>query len=46
MYRVFGRTGEDYHRETDPQIYNDFDFYQVLLSDFLQAHEHDALDED
>ena len=46
MYRVLGRTGEDFHRETDAQIYNDYDFYQTLLSDFLQAHEHDALDQD
>lgn len=44
MFRAFGRTGEDLHKEHDQQVYNDFDFYQNLLEDFLQQHEHDALD--
>ena len=37
MYRVIGRSADDLHQKTDANIYNDHDFYQVLLSDFLQA---------
>ena len=38
-YRVLGRPVEDLHKEKDACIFNDFDFYQVLLSDFLQSNE-------
>ena len=41
-YRVLGRGVEDLHKTSDVNIYNDHDFYQVLLSDFLQAQEHEA----
>ena len=34
-YRVMGRGAEDLHQTEDADIYNDHDFYQVLLSDFL-----------
>ena len=36
-YRILGRGVEDLHKTSDANIYNDHDFYQVLLSDFLQA---------
>ena len=36
-YRIMGRSAEDLHNTVDANIYNDHDFYQVLLSDFLQA---------
>ena len=46
-YRVLGKSAEEsLHKETDPNIYNDHDFYQVLLADFLKAHEFDNLDKD
>lgn len=32
--------------EMDTQIYNDHDFYQQLLSDFLAAHEGEGDDQD
>ena len=38
-YRVLGRSAEDLHSTTDVNIYNDHDFYQVLLSDFLQNND-------
>ena len=38
-YRVLGRSAEDLHRTTDVNIFNDHDFYQVLLSDFLQNND-------
>ena len=41
-YRVLGRPAEDLHKERDADIFNDFDFYQVLLSDFLQTNELDG----
>ena len=42
-YRVLGMSAEEsLHKESDPNIYNDYDFYQVLLSDFLQANDFDA----
>ena len=34
-FRVLGRPVSDLHNEKDVQIYNDFDFYKVLLADFL-----------
>ena len=34
-YRVLGRGPDDLHKTTDKDIYNDHDFYQVLLADFL-----------
>lgn len=38
-YRVLGKEAQTTLDETDVQIYNDHDFYQQLLSDFLAAHE-------
>ena len=35
MYRVLGKDTSDIQNEVDPQIYNDHEFYQQLLSDFL-----------
>lgn len=32
-----GRGADDLHTTSDVNIYNDHEFYQVLLSDFLQA---------
>jgi len=37
-YRVLGRDASDIHKERDVDIFNDYDFYQVMLSDFLQAN--------
>eukprot|EP00347_Sterkiella_histriomuscorum_P006693 403351797 len=34
-YRILGRKADDLANEKDPNIFNDFDFYQVLLKDFL-----------
>ena len=47
-YRILGRGAEDLHQMTDANIYNDHDFYQVLLSDFLQTQqgENDDGDQD
>ena len=36
----------DILRESDDQIYNDHEFYQQLLSDFLAAHEYDEVDDE
>ena len=38
-FRVLGRPVSDLHNEKDVQIYNDFDFYKVLLADFLQSND-------
>lgn len=38
-YRVLGKDATTNLDEQDIQIYNDHDFYQQLLSDFLAAHE-------
>lgn len=38
-YRAMGRSMEDLHTQNDPNIFNDHDLYQVLLSDFLQGNE-------
>jgi len=35
VYRILGRGAEDLHSTNDKDIYNDHDFYQVLLADFL-----------
>ena len=37
VYRILGRVADDLHENSDANIYNDHDFYQILLSDFLQA---------
>jgi hypothetical protein len=36
---VFGRPVSDLTQDRDPNIYNDFDFYQVLLKDFLASND-------
>lgn len=36
-YRVLGRRAEDITLTRDSSIYNDFDFYQLLLKDFLAS---------
>ena len=38
-YKVFGMPADDLLRERDQNIYNDFDFYQILLKDFLTSNE-------
>ena len=38
-YKVFGKPTSDLNNEQDDQIFNDFDFYQVLLKDFLASNE-------
>lgn len=35
IYRILGRGADDLHSSSDKDIYNDHDFYQVLLADFL-----------
>ena len=45
-YRVYGRPAEDLHETKDVNIYNDEDFYQVLLSDFLQTQQGDDQNDD
>lgn len=39
MYRVLGKDATDIEKENDECIYNDYEFYQQLLSDFLTQHE-------
>lgn len=34
-YKVFGHGMVDLTKESDSNIFNDFDFYQILLKDFL-----------
>jgi protein AATF/BFR2 len=46
VYRVLGHGPEDFHQERDSNIYNDQDFYQVLLGDFLQQNEDDGSEEE
>lgn len=41
-FRVLGRPVSDLHSDKDVQIFNDFDFYKVLLSDFLQSNENEG----
>ena len=42
-FRILGRGADDLHRTKDSNIYNDHEFYQVLLADFLQSQgENDA----
>jgi hypothetical protein len=36
---VFGYGADDITKQTDKEIYNDFDFYQILLKDFLTSNE-------
>ena len=36
-YRVIGRKADDLTNDRDRNIYNDFDFYQILLKDFLAS---------
>ena len=38
-YKVFGKPAETLTEEKDSQIYNDHDFYQLMLKDFLVANE-------
>ena len=38
-WRTFGSPIESQLEETNKSIYNDFDLYQSLLSDFLKEHE-------
>jgi hypothetical protein len=38
-YRVIGADAASLLDETDQRIYNDHDFYQQLLSDFLAQHD-------
>jgi len=45
-FRILGRGLDDLHASADANIYNDHDFYQVLLSDFLQASSEAAGGED
>ena len=42
VYRVLGHGPEDLHEERNTNIYNDWDFYQVILGDFLQSNEEAA----
>jgi len=39
VYRVLGTPAENMHQDRDPNIFNDYDFYQILLSDYLQAND-------
>lgn len=39
---MFGRPTADLTREKDEEIYNDFDFYQGLLKDFLSSNDVDT----
>ena len=39
QYRIFGRPAADLTQDRDPQIYNDFDFYQAILKDFLATND-------
>lgn len=41
-YRVLGHGPQDLHQESDVNLFNDFDFYQLLLGDFLQQNEDDG----
>jgi protein AATF/BFR2 len=43
---VLGNDASDMLKESDEQIFNDHEFYQQLLSDFLAAHEYDEVEED
>ena len=36
---MLGHAAENLHQDRDPNLYNDYDFYQILLGDFLQANE-------
>jgi hypothetical protein len=38
-YRVLGRKADDLTNERDTNIFNDFDFYQMLLKDFLATND-------
>ncbi len=38
-YKVLGRAADDILNERDNNIYNDFDFYQMMLKDFLNSNE-------
>ena len=43
---MLGRGPDDLHSASDANIYNDQDFYQLLLGDFLTANEEQNSDDD
>jgi hypothetical protein len=38
-YRVLGRKADDITQDKDSNIFNDYDFYQTLLKDFLASND-------